>query len=98
MCVSGNRSENFRLGRHTYHFLILFFLEKKIILCILKGILPFKLLKIIFLSENLKKSLGFTGKFRQGGVTLNTGIVFLFGPTYHSISFFFSRLIPAGRM
>ena len=49
------------------------------ILCILKGEMPFKMHKIIFFffSENLKKILGFTSKFRYGQVTLNTGI-FLF--------------------
>ena len=63
-CISGNGSENFRLGRHTCFFYIFFFLEKNIILCILKGILPFKMHKIIFFPENLKKILGLTGKFR----------------------------------
>ena len=37
-----------------------FFLETNIILCILKGISPFKMLKMIFFPENLKKCLGFT--------------------------------------
>ena len=68
-CVSGNGSENFRYGRHTY----VFFWEKNVFLCILKGILPFKMHKII-----PEKNLGFTSKFRWGRVTLNTGI-FLFG-------------------
>ena len=77
-CVSGNGSENFRQGMHTYFFLTIFFLEKNIILCILKGISPFKMHKIIFFPENLKKFLGFTSKFRKGQFTLNTGI-FLFG-------------------
>ena len=54
-CVSGNGSENFRQGRHMY-----FFLEKNIILCIS----PFKMHKIIFSPENLKKILGFTSRFR----------------------------------
>ena len=58
---------------------LFFFLEKNIILCILKGILPFKMHKIIYFSENLKKFLGFTSKFRLGQVTLNTGI-FVFCP------------------
>ena len=49
-CVSGNGYENFRSGRHTYSFL-----EKNIILCILKCISPFKKHKIIFFPENLKK-------------------------------------------
>ena len=49
----------------THFFLILFFLEKKyIILCILKGKMPFKMHKIIFFPKNLKKILGFTSKFR----------------------------------
>ena len=30
--------------------------------------------RIIFFTENLKKVLGFTSKFRYGRVTLNTGI------------------------
>ena len=42
----------------------LFFLEKNIILCILKGISPFKMYQILFFPENLKKILGFTSKFR----------------------------------
>ena len=46
------------------------------ILYILKGISPFKMHKIIFFPENLKKILGFTSKFRKGWVTLNTGVFF----------------------
>ena len=42
----------------------LFFLTKNITLCILKGISPFKMHKIIYFSENLTKILGFTCKFR----------------------------------
>ena len=53
MCVSGNLSENFRWDKYTYFF----FLEKNIILCILKGILPFKMHAIIYFPENLKKIL-----------------------------------------
>ena len=50
-----------RVGTHI--FLINFFSGKKIIiLCIFKGILPFKMHKIIFFQENLKKILGFTSK------------------------------------
>ena len=41
-----------------------FFLEKNIILCSLKGEMPFKMHKKIFFSENLKKFLGFNSKFR----------------------------------
>ena len=54
------------LGRvNTYIFLIIFFSGKNIILCVLKAISPLKMLKIIFLPENLeKKNLGFTSKFR----------------------------------
>ena len=69
-----------RIGIHI-------FLEKNIILCILKGILPFKMHKIIFfpfkihkiifLPEILKRILGCTSKFRYGRVTLNTGIFYL---------------------
>ena len=40
------------------------FWEKYIALCILKGILPFKMHKIIFFPDNLKKFLGFTSKAR----------------------------------
>ena len=54
--VLGNRAEK-KLGRIGAHF----FLEKNIILCILKGIMH----KIIyFFSENLKKILGLTTKLR----------------------------------
>ena len=35
-----------------------FFSEKNV--CILKGILPFKMHKIIFFPENMKKNLGLT--------------------------------------
>ena len=42
-----------------------------------KAILPFKMHKIIFFPENLKKILGFTSKFMKGQVTLNTGIFFI---------------------
>ena len=49
MCVSGNRSENFCKGRYTY-----FFSGKNIISCILKGISPFKMHKILFFPEHLK--------------------------------------------
>ena len=48
----GNGSENFRLGMHTYLFLIIIFLEKNISLGILKGEMPFKMHKIIFFLEN----------------------------------------------
>ena len=42
-----------RVGSHN--FFDYFFLEKNIILCILKGEMPFKMHKIIFFPENLKK-------------------------------------------
>ena len=52
-----------RVGTHV--FLLFFFSEIKfIILCILKYILPFKVHKIIFFPENLKKIPGFASKFR----------------------------------
>ena len=70
-CVWGNRSEHFRKGRHTYFFF--FFWKKNKILCIL----PFKMHKIIFFRENLKKIPGFTSKFRYGWVTLNADIFYL---------------------
>ena len=38
--------------------------------------MPFKMHKIMFFPENLKKILGFTSKFRQGWVTLNAGIFY----------------------
>ena len=38
---------------------VLFFLEKNIILCVLKGKMPFKMHKIIFFPENLKKKSRF---------------------------------------
>ena len=44
-----------RVGSHN--FFVYFFLEKNIILCILKGEMPFKMHKIIFFPENLKKFL-----------------------------------------
>ena len=44
-----------RVGRHTYYFLIFFSWKKIIILCILKGILPFKMHKIIFFSRKPEK-------------------------------------------
>ena len=53
-----------RLGKHTYFSKLFFFWKNYIILCILKGILPIKMLKILFFPENLKKFLGFTSKFR----------------------------------
>ena len=69
-CVYGNRSENFRYAH---------FLGKKIIFCIW----PFKMHKIIFFPENLKKStVGFTSKFKSL-VTLNTGIFFIW-PKYQN--------------
>ena len=62
-----------RVGTHIFFFL----LEKNTILCVLKGILPFKMHKIIyFFSRKLEKFPGFTSKFRQVRVILNTGILF----------------------
>ena len=55
------------LGRVDTHFFKLFFiLEKYIILCILKGISPFKMHKIIFFPEKMKheKILGFASRLR----------------------------------
>ena len=49
-CVSGNGSENFRLGRQTY-----FFSGKNIILCILKGEFTFQNAKYIFFPRKLEK-------------------------------------------
>ena len=56
-------------------FSLLLFMNKKKNLCILKGEVPFKMYKIIFFSENLKKILGYTSKL--GRVTLNTDIFYL---------------------
>ena len=50
-----------RVGTHIFN--CFFFLEKSIILCILKGILPFKMHTIIFFQKALK-ILGFTSNFR----------------------------------
>ena len=44
-----------RIGIHIFFFIYFFSLEKSIILCILKGISPFKMHRIFF-PENLKKS------------------------------------------
>ena len=63
MCVSGNISKILG-GVGTPIFFNHFFLEKNIILCILKGMLPFKMHKIIYFPENLLKNLGFTSKVR----------------------------------
>ena len=41
-------------GKHSY-FLNIFFWKKNIILCILKGKMPFKMHEKIFFQENLKK-------------------------------------------
>ena len=42
-----------------------------------RQILPFKMHKIIFFSSKPEKILGFTSKFRQKRVFLNTGIFHL---------------------
>ena len=47
-----------RVGTHIY-----FFLEKKYNFMHFEGISPFKMHKIIFFPDNLKKILGFTSKF-----------------------------------
>ena len=41
----------------------IFFSGKNITLCVLKGILPFKMHEIIFFPEDQKKNLGFTSKY-----------------------------------
>ena len=52
-CVSGNRSENFKVtGKVGTHNYLIYFFGKNKILCILKGILPFKINKIIYFSIN----------------------------------------------
>ena len=43
-----------RVGTHIFLELFLFYEKKNTILCILKGILPFKMHKFIFFPENLK--------------------------------------------
>ena len=77
-CVWGNRSENFRVGTHIFS---IFFFWKNMILCVLKGISPFKMHKNHLFSRKPDHNLGFTSKFRymQGRVTLNTDF-FLFWP------------------
>ena len=52
--ISVFRVTGLKILMHIF-FLIIFFSGKKIILCILKGELPFKMHKIIFFPENLKK-------------------------------------------
>ena len=52
-----------RVGTQIF-YLIIFFLEKIKFYAFLKGISPFKMHKIIFFPENLRKILGFTSKFR----------------------------------
>ena len=56
-CVLGNGSENFfgRVGTPILFFFLIFFSGKNIILCILKGISPFKMNKILFFPEKLKQ-------------------------------------------
>ena len=55
------------LGRVGTHIYIIFNSLSEDFLCILKGVLPFKMQKkYIFFPENLKKILGFTSKFRKG--------------------------------
>ena len=51
------------VGTHTF-FNYFFFWNFFLILCIFKGEMPFKMHKINFFPENLKKILGFTSKFR----------------------------------
>ena len=65
------------LGRVGIH--IFFFWKKThIILCILKGILLLKCIKLYyFFLESLKKILGFTSKIRKGQVTLNWYFLFV---------------------
>ena len=53
------------LGRVGHFLLIFFFSEKKLYNFMhFERNLPFKMHKIIFFPENLKKILGFTSKFR----------------------------------
>ena len=59
-CVSGNRPENLgRVGIKKKKFS-----GKNIILYILKGISPFKCIKLYIFSRKPEKNLGFTSKFR----------------------------------
>ena len=63
-CVSGNGSEiSARVVTHIF-LNYYFFLEKNIMLCILKGISPFKMHKIIFFSRKPEK------KFKVSPVNL----------------------------
>ena len=51
-CVPGNGSGNYRNGRPTF-----FYLQNDTISCILKGILPFKMHKIIFSPRKPEKKI-----------------------------------------
>ena len=74
-------------GVGTHIFFYFFFWKKITTLCILKGISSFKMHKIVFFPQNLKKILGFTSKFRQGRVILNTG-----GPVTLNTGIFYMAL------
>ena len=58
--ISGFRVTGLKiLGRvGTHIFSIIFFLEKNIILCLLKGILPFKMREFFLFPRKLEKILG----------------------------------------
>ena len=75
MCFS-KESENF--SRVDTHIFIdnSFFLEKHNFMDFERHRLS-KCIKLYFFSRTPEKILGFTSKFRYGGVTLNTGIFYL---------------------
>ena len=52
-----------RLGTHNFFVFFFFFFLKNIMLCILKGISPFKMHEMIYFSRKPEKILGFTSKF-----------------------------------
>ena len=57
MNVLGNWSENFRKGKYTnFFFLLFFFLEKIYNFMHFERHMPFKIHKIMFFPENLKKT------------------------------------------
>ena len=57
-----------------FFYINFFFLKKKIISCILKGISPFKMHTILFFSRKPEQILGYNSKFRYDRVNLDTGI------------------------
>ena len=78
------------LGRVGTH---IFFWKKNIILCILKGILPFKMHKIVYFSRKPEKILGFTNIFNVGRVRLPLTQIFFIWPNKKRQYLFPTRVI-----